>query len=190
MASTDKLTLTGNVVFSPSSTASDLILMSAGTLDLSGASSVFFGGEELGIGSFNQLDVKNVSLSAGEISLRSLDSIVIDNVEMQTTGKGADFIHLLAANELQVNNLRFSESVKQVAMEAMTINLSNVTFPSASSVSLKSLYGGIDGKYPNFNTIMYGRVNFIQQVKSGAHLIMDRAAFDAHGANITIGTSN
>ena len=190
VASTDKLTLTGNVVFSPSSTASDLILMSAGTLDLSGASSVFFGGDELGIGSFNQLDVKNVSLSAGEISLRSLDSIVIDNVEMQTTGKGADFVHLLAANELQVNNLRFSESVKQVAMEAMTINLSNVTFPSASSVSLKSLYGGIDGKYPNFNTIMYGRVNFIQQVKSGNHLIMDRAAFDAHGANITIGTSN
>ncbi|HAE12206.1 MAG TPA: hypothetical protein DCG39_11250, partial [Opitutae bacterium] len=190
VASTDKLTLTGNVVFSPSSTTSDLILMSAGTLDLSGASSVFFGGDELGIGSFNQLDVKNVSLSAGEISLRSLDSIVIDNVEMQTTGKGADFVHLLAANELQVNNLRFSESVKQVAMEAMTINLSNVTFPSASSVSLKSLYGGIDGKYPNFNTIMYGRVNFIQQVKSGNHLIMDRAAFDAHGANITIGTSN
>ena len=190
VASTDKLTLTGNVVFSPSSTASDLILMSAGTLDLSGASSVFFGGDELGIGSFNQLDVKNVSLTAGEISLRSLDSIVIDNVEMQTTGKGADFVHLLAANELQVNNLRFSESVKQVAMEAMTINLSNVTFPSASSVSLKSLYGGIDGKYPNFNTIMYGRVNFIQQVKSGNHLIMDRAAFDAHGANITIGTSN
>ncbi len=189
VASTDKLTLTGNVVFSPSSTASDLILMSAGTLDLSGASSVFFGGDELGIGSFNQLDVKNVSLSAGEISLRSLDSVVIDNVEMQTTGKGADFVHLLAANELQVNNLRFSESVKQVAMEAMTINLSNVTFPSASSVSLKSLYGGIDGKYPNFNTIMYGRVNFIQQVKSGNHLIMDRAAFDAHGGNITIGTS-
>ena len=64
VASTDKLTLTGNVVFSPSSTASDLILMSAGTLDLSGASSVFFGGDELGIGSFNQLGVKNVSLSA------------------------------------------------------------------------------------------------------------------------------
>jgi len=189
VASTDKLTLTGNIVFNASSSDSDLILLSAGTVDLSGLSSISFIGEDLGIGSFDTLEVKNVDLkSEDEISLRSLDNIVINNVNMETTGKGADFIHLIAANELQVNNLYFSDSVKQIAMEAMTINLSHVNFPLNSIVNLKSLYGGVDGKYPNFNTIMYGRVNFIEQIKYGNQLIMDRAAFDAHGGNITIGS--
>ena len=72
-------------------------------------------------------------------------------------------------------------------MEAMTINLSSVNFPSASTVNLNSLYGAIDGKYPHFNSIQHGRVNFIEQIRYGNHLIMDRAAFDTHGGNITIG---
>ena len=35
--------------------------------------------------------------------------------------------------------------VKQITMEAMTINLSNINFPSGSSVNLNSLYGAIIG---------------------------------------------
>ena len=128
--------------------------------------------------------------SEDEIHLRSLDNIVINNVNMETSGMGADFIHLIAANELQVNNLYFSDTVKQIAMEAMTINLSHVNFPLNSVVNLRSLYGGVDGKYPNFNTVMYGRVNFIEQIKYGNQLIMDRASFDANGGNITIGAGN
>jgi hypothetical protein len=190
IASTDKLTLMGNVVFN-ASPDSHLILLSAGTVDLSGLSSLTFTGEELGIGSFDSLEVKNVDLkSEDEIHLRSLDNIVINNVNMETSGKGADFIHLIAANELQVNNLYFSDAVKQIAMEAMTINLSHVNFPLNSTVNLKTLYGGMDGKYPNFNTILYGRVNFIEQIKYGNQLIMDRASFDAHGGNVTIGSSH
>jgi len=191
VASSDKLTLTGNVVFNSSSTDSDLILMSAGMIDLSGASSISFDGDELGLGSFDSLEVKNVDLkSSNQISLRSLDSIVINNSKMETSGKGADFIHLLAANQIQVDNMRFSESVKRIAMEAMTINLSNVNFPSSSTVNLNSLYGGIDGKYPHFNSIQYGRVNFIEKIRYGSQSVMDRASFDAHGGNITIGKSN
>jgi hypothetical protein len=191
VASSDKLTLTGNVVFNPTSTDSSLILMSAGMVDLSGTSSITFNGDELGFGSFDSLEVKNVDLkSNNQISLRSLDSIVINNTKMETSGKGADFVHLLAANQIQVDNMRFSESVKRIAMEAMTINLSNVNFPSSSTVNLNSLYGGIDGKYPHFNSIQYGRVNFIEKIRYGSQLVMDRAAFDAHGGNITIGKSN
>jgi hypothetical protein len=191
IAASDKLTLTGNVVFNSSSSDSDLILMSAGMVDLSGATSISFDGDELGIGSFDSLEVKNVDLKASnEISLRSLDSIVINNSKMETSGKGADFIHLLAANQIQVDNMRFSESVKRIAMEAMTINLSNVNFPSSSTVNLNSLYGGIDGKYPHFNSIQYGRVNFIEKIRYGSQSVMDRASFDAHGGNITIGKSN
>jgi len=191
VASSDKLTLTGNVVFNSSSSDSDLILMSAGMVDLSAASSISFNGDELGIGSFDSLEVKNVDLkSSNQISLRSLDSIVINNSKMETSGKGADFIHLLAANQIQVDNMRFSESVKRIAMEAMTINLSNVNFPSSSTVNLNSLYGGIDGKYPHFNSIQYGRVNFIEKIRYGSQSVMDRASFDAHGSNITIGKIN
>ena len=188
IAAEEKLTLMGDLVFNPSSTDSDLILLSAGLVDLTQANSITFVGDELGIGSFDSLEIKQVDLYAeNQISLRSLDNVVINNSKMETSGKGADFVHLLAANELQVNNLRFSESVKRIAMEAMTINLSNVNFPSASTVDLNSLYGGIDGKYPHFNSIQHGRVNFIEQIRYGNHLIMDRAAFDKHGGNITIG---
>ncbi|SVE14000.1 uncharacterized protein METZ01_LOCUS466854, partial [marine metagenome] len=161
VASTDKLTLTGNLVFNASSD-SDLILLSAGAVDLSGLNSITFTGQELGIGSFDSLEVKNVDLKSNdEILLRSLDNIVINNVNMETSGNGADFIHLIAANELQVNNLYFSDTVKQIAMEAMTINLSHVNFPLNSVVNLRSLYGGVDGKYPNFGSTAFGRVNFI-----------------------------
>ena len=47
----------------------------------------------------------------------------------------------------------------------MTINLSNLNFPAGSSVQLNSLYGGVDGIYPNFGGKQYGRVNFIQNVQ-------------------------
>ena len=112
---------------------------------------------------------------------------------MRTSGNGgADFVHLLGANELSIDNLRFSEQVRQIAMEAMTINLQNINFPNGTTVNLNSQYGGINGKYPNFGSSIpvseqLGRVNFIENVKSGGNLLMDRAAFDQYGGNINIG---
>jgi hypothetical protein len=158
---------------------------------LSGASSVTFTGEELGIGSFDSLNVENVDLRAeGTLSLRSLDNIVINNSKMETSGKGADFIHLLAANQITADSVQFSAMVKQITMEAMTINLSNINFPSNSNVNLNSLYGGLDGKYPNFGAVtQYGRVNFIQNMSYGPNAVMDRTNFDLHGGNIKIGTT-
>jgi hypothetical protein len=190
IAASETLTLLGNVVFNTSSSDSSLILLSAENIDLSGTSSISFSGNELGIGSFDSLNVENVSLKAeGILSLRSLDSIVLNNSKMETSGKGADFIHLLAANTITANSLQFSEQIKQITMEAMTINLSNINFPSSSMVNLNSLYGGFDGKYPGFGSIQYGRVNFIQNIQYGSNAILDRSSFDLHGGNITIGTS-
>jgi hypothetical protein len=75
-------------------------------------------------------------------------------------------------------------------MEAMTINLSNINFPSGSNVNLNSLYGGVDGKYPNFGSAtQYGRVNFIKSMTYGANSVMDRASFDLNGGNIKIGST-
>ena len=75
-------------------------------------------------------------------------------------------------------------------MEAMTINLSNINFPSGSNVNLNSLYGGIAGKYPSFGTTtQYGRVNFIQGMSYGSNPVMNRTNFDLYGGNIKIGNS-
>jgi hypothetical protein len=188
IASTDKLTLTGELVFG-NTNENELILISAGLIEISEGTSVSYQSDELGFGSFESLNVVNVDLHAeGEISLRSLDNIVINNSDMRTSGNGgADFVHLLAASELTIDNLRFSEQVRQIAMEAMTINLQNINFPSGSTVKLNSQYGGIDGKYPNFGNKLYGRVNFINNVRYNSNLINSTSTFDQFGSSITIG---
>jgi len=77
-------------------------------------------------------------------------------------------------------------------MEATTMRLKDVTFPVNAQVRLNSLKGAIDGRYPNFGSNIpaaqqIGRVNFIENVRSGGNLLHDRASFDQHGQNIQIG---
>jgi len=76
-------------------------------------------------------------------------------------------------------------------MEATTLRLRNINFPGSAQVRLNSSLGGVDGRYPNFGTVsptqQIGRVNFIENVKSGGNLLNTRAAFDQHGGNIQIG---
>ena len=189
MAASENLSLVGNLDFTTGTTnIEELLFISSGSLNLAEGSSIGFAGDTLGFGSFESLDIVNVDLHAeGEIGVRSLDSIVINNSEFATRGSGADHIHLIAASDLAVDNLRFSEQVRQITMEAMTINLSNLNFPAGSTVSLNSAYGGIDGVYPNFGSIATGRVNFIKNIRYNSNLINSKATFDAHGSNISIG---
>ena len=74
-------------------------------------------------------------------------------------------------------------------MRATTLDLRNLDFPSQAAVRLESLKGGVDGKYPTFGSPNrgYGRVNFIDNVRSGGNPLLDRATFDLHGQNVTIG---
>jgi hypothetical protein len=77
-------------------------------------------------------------------------------------------------------------------MEATTMRLKNINFPASAQVRLNSLHGAIDGKYPNFGTTIpaaqqIGRVNFIENVRSGGNLMNDRSSFDLHGKNVQIG---
>jgi hypothetical protein len=189
IAGSDTLTIEGSLSFSGTSQLDELFFISGSSIDLAEGSSVDFRGRQLSLGSFNSLEVINVDLHADdEIGLRSLDSIVINNSEFVTRGNGADKIHLIAAADLAVDNLRFSEQIRQITMEAMTINLKNLNFPAGSSVNLNSAYGGIEGLYPNFGSSAVGRVNFIQNVKYNSHLLNSRSTFDAYGTSITIGT--
>ena len=190
VAASENLTLNGNIVINSSDSLNELLFISSDSITLSEGSSLDFSGNSLGIGSFDSLEVINVDLHAeGEIGVRSLDSIVINNSEFATRGIGADLVHLIAASDLSINNLRFSEQVRNITMEAMTINLSNLNFPDGSTVYLNSAYGGIDGMYPNFGSSVVGRVNFIENVRYNSNLINSQASFNTYGANISIGIS-
>ena len=191
IAASESLQLSGKLIFNGSkSPESELIMLSGETLTIEEGTSISYAGDSLGFGSLDSMEILSVDLQAeGEIHARSLDSLVIENSEMTTSGNGgADFVHLIAANELSIDNLRFSEQVREIAMQAMTINIWNVNFPAGSTVNLNSLYGGIDGKYPNFNSQVYGRVNFIENVRYNANLLNSVQTFDQHGSAISIGT--
>ena len=88
--------------------------------------------------------------------------------------------------------MNFSRDIPRIVMEASTIRLMNIDFPSSSIVNLNSLKGPIDGRYPNFGTDIpsaqqLGRVNFLQNIKSGGNLMHDRSTFEQFGDNIKIG---
>jgi hypothetical protein len=71
-------------------------------------------------------------------------------------------------------------------MEARTVDLKNVTFPSGSEVKLASELGGVaangigNGKYPTFGIGQreIGRVNFIDKVKYADKLIYNPNSFN------------
>jgi hypothetical protein len=123
-----------------------------------------------------------------EIAIQSLADMELQNVDIRADS----MVRIVAAQDLNVNGLQLSQSLPSLVMEATTIRLSNVDFPSSTQVQLNSLLGPIDTKYPNFGTAIpqdqqIGRVNFLDNVKSGGNLIMDRAAFDQFGGNINVG---
>ena len=97
-------------------------------------------------------------------------------------------ILLYAQNDMKVDGLTFSDGLGQVYMEATTLNLQNVDFPSGAEVRLVSELGGLDGRYPNFGSREMGRVNFISGVSYGgaANVMNDRKSFDLHGELISI----
>ena len=192
IASSEHLNLAGSLSFTVDQTdgvINELKLLSAGGITFEKGTEINYGGDSLGIGSFNSLNVIGVDLYAqDQISLRSLDRLVLNNVSMNTNGQGNyNEVELLAHQEISVDNLRFNEHVRRIAMEAMTLNLRNLNFPAQSKVMLNSAYGPINGKYPNFNSSIWGRVNFITNIRYANDLIMTTDAFDAHGGNITIG---
>ena len=72
IAASEKLSLLGNVVFNSGTSESTLIMMSAKSIDIGLSTDISFSGHELGIGSFDSLNVENVSLTAKRwSSLRS-----------------------------------------------------------------------------------------------------------------------
>ena len=126
--------------------------------------------------------------SPREVAIRSLRNIELQQVKIHADS----MVRMKASRELNVNGLELSQKLPSLILEATTIRLRNVDFPSSTAVQLNSLKGPIDGKYPNFGTQIpmssqLGRVNFLENVKSGGNLLKDRMTFDQFGGNISIG---
>ena len=173
----------------PESTDARLVLMSANNFSVKEGMSLRSATSDLVIATRQNLLLNQVELDAArEVSIRGMRDVTLNQVAI-----GADELaRIKARRDLTVDGLSFKRDVSRIVMEATTMRLRNVNFPGASQVHLNSLKGAIDGRYPNFGTAIpaaqqIGRVNFIENVRSGNNLLHDRPSFDLHGKNITIG---
>ena len=191
ISASHSLSLPEDLEWNPTTTTnSRLVAMSAGDITLNQGVSFKSATSDLVLAARNNLLLRQVSLDAArEVAVRGLRDVSLNDVSI-----GADFLATIKARrDLDVDGLIFKRNVSQILMEATTMRLRNVDFPLASQVRLNSLHGPIDGKYPNFGTSIpaanqIGRVNFIENVRSGGNLMNDRPSFDLHGNNIEIGT--
>ena len=111
----------------------------------------------------------NVNITTGgNLAIASLDKLYIgtsndhsSTFSVGTGGKNSDpdNVYLYASNLISVNGLAFAGNVDDVYMDAITIDLANVTFPENSDVMLRSRDGGL-----NFGSSVTGDVNFIKNV--------------------------
>jgi hypothetical protein len=124
-------------------------------------------GSNLGLGSEDTMRLVNVNIeTGGNLAISSLDELHIGLSDSQsstfsvgTGGKNSDpdNIYLVANNLIQVNGLNFSGRLDDVYMEAITINLKDVAFPSTADVMLRSRDGTLH--FNTFNNRVVGGVN-------------------------------
>ena len=192
LGASESLILGGQIIFNTgSATAPRILAVSGGTIQVGADTSIQSVVGDLVLSARQDILLQNASLeSAREVAVRSLRDLQLNQVSIQASS----LVRLKASGNLDVDGLQLSQSLPSLIMEATTIRLSNVDFPSATSVQLNSLKGPIDGSYPNFGTSIplseqLGRVNFLQNVSSGRNSLIDRPSFDQFGSNITIGKS-
>ena len=181
------LQVDGEVSFvGPADRSTRVVLASGGGAKVASGSAIDAALADLAIVSRGDLSVSDAALSAGsKVYMSSLRDLLLENVSVHAS----DEVRLEALRTLSVDNLRFTEELRAIHMRATTLDLSNLNFPANASIRLESLKGGIDGKYPTFGTPNrgYGRVNFLENIRSGGQPLIDRSTFDLHGTNLTIG---
>ena len=146
-----------------------------------------YDGANLGLGAGESVLVMRSSISSeGHLAMGALELLILEEVHL-SAGTG-NRVSLYSDQVIDATGLEFSDGLRQVYMDASTINLRNVDFPAGSEVRLVSKLGGIDGKYPTFGTLVGGRVNFISNVSYGCkeNVMNDRASFDRFGQDISI----
>ena len=179
------LTVLGNVEFTNTNKAEDnaLVVGAADNVMIDGAS-LSYDGANLAIGAGDQtsdsLWLANTSITAGgNLAVGSLGTLNISNSSIAVGQSNSphydpDNVYLYANDLIQANGLSFSGSgLDDVYMEAITLNLSNVSFPSNSDVMLRSRDGSL---YFDQSTPVVGAVN-MSNVSHG-DTVLERSHFD------------
>jgi hypothetical protein len=192
IAAGNDLTISSDVTFSKRGSTwnkETLAIGAADDLTISKGKTVEYKGNYLALGANDSIKLEEVKLKAKHgIGVASLDDVDITGGSFDISGKGGFGIY--AQDEININGLTFNGAgtAEYIYMEARTVNLSDIDFPTGSNVDLISELGPIDSKYPNFGSPIPGRVNFIEAVSYGgaANAMTDAATFDEFGANIQI----
>jgi hypothetical protein len=137
-------------------------------------------GSNLGLGSESEMRLVNVNIeTGGNLAIGTLNDLHIgfndghsSTFSVGNGGKNSDpdNVYLYASNLISVNGLQFSGRVDDIYMDAITIDLKNVSFPEHSDVMLRSQIGSINGGT--------GSVNFLGNVKHGNDLITGQPQFN------------
>ena len=190
ISAAEKLSIAGQYSLSGDSKSGNrIIVMSGGKMDISEGSSITSMLSDLVILTREDVLLRDNRLeSAREVAIRSLRNASLEQVSINA----GSLVRIHAERDLDVDGLQLSQTLPSLIMEATTIRLRNIDFSATTQVQLNSLKGPIDGRYPNFGTAVspaqqLGRVNFIENVRSGGNLMNNRATFDQFGGNITIG---
>ena len=185
----ESLNLSGTIQFeSDDPQTTRVVMMSGGSLTAAEGLSLDSAISDLVVSAREDVLLKDASIHAlNHLAIQSLRDINIENTSLSSS----QMMKIKATRDLDVNNLQISQNLPSLIMEATTIRLRNIDFPSVTQVQLNSLKGPIDGRYPNFGAVsisdQLGRVNFIENVRSGGNLMNDRPSFDTHGSNIQVG---
>jgi hypothetical protein len=125
-------------------------------------------GANLALGSEKSMQLVNVSIkTGGNLAIGTLKDLKIgtSTAQQNTLSVGnnqnsdPDNLYLYAHNLIQVNGLEITGRVDDVYMEAITINLRNVTFPSTAEVTLRSRDGLLNTGSSTFSNPTPGYVN-------------------------------
>jgi hypothetical protein len=171
------LTVLGDVKFTNESNKAEdnaLVIGAADNVMISNAN-LTYDGANLGIGSGDQTSesmyLVNTTINAGgNLAVGSLGTLNITSAELlvgqanQATSD-PDNVYLYANDLIQANGLSFSgANLDDVYMEAITLNLSNIAFPSNSDVMLRSRDGSLF--FDTYSSPVVGGVN-MTNVKHG-----------------------
>lgn len=189
ISATQHLELSGNIEIDPVHADQETYLsfLSSETLGISPRTSVVFFGDNLHIGAWESMEVFNVSMESGRnLTIQTMEDLFIQDSSLRV--REGDSIHMSAQRDLMLNGVEFSNKLREIYMQATTIDLMNINFPGGSQVNMATMYGGVDGKYPTFgaNQREVGRVNFINNVRYDKNLMNNRTQFDKFGQNIQI----
>ena len=179
--------VSGNVTFSNTNDVEDhaLVLGAADDFMLNG-SDITYTGSNLGLGAggseadsmylVNTNITTGGNLAAGTLGTLNISSANFNVGNANSATSDPDNVYLYANELIQVNGLNFSGSrLDDVYMEAITINLKDVAFPSTADVILKSRDGTVN--FPDtFSNYKVGSVNLTNVSHGGT--VLTESHFD------------